>query len=561
MKTLSLCGAAMAAGLVVCAPARAAGEPADLILVGAAVYTMDDTRPEATAVAVTSGTVVRTGTREAVLQLRGPGTRVIELPEGACVLPGLVDAHAHLESLGKSLLTVSLLGTSSAAECAQRVRERAAGTPPGEWIEGRGWDHTDWSPEEFPSWRDLEDVGTHPVVLRRVDGHAAWLNRAALVAAGITRDTPDPDGGRIVRDGDGRPTGVLVDNAMDLVSSHIPAPTPDQLDRRMRAAVEHCIRLGLTGMHDAGSTAADLASLERLAERGELDLRVYSMLSADDPGLLARWFERGPGTLAGGRVEVRAVKLYADGALGSRGAALLQPYSDDPDNRGLVVTSRGELEDICGRAVEAGFQVCVHAIGDRGNRMALDVYEDVLKSHGGPDDRRLRIEHCQVVAEGDFRRFADLGVIASMQPTHATSDMNWAQARVGPERIGGAYAWRRFLDLGVPLPLGSDFPVESANPLWGIYAAVTRQDHRGEPAGGWYPDQSLTVEEAVFGFTAATAYAAFAEDSRGRLSPGYAADITVLDHDILHGDPAAMLRTRVLYTIVDGSVVYDAASH
>jgi hypothetical protein len=518
---------------------------------------MSDDAPQVEALAISGERVIAVGTRGEVLGLAGDDTRVVELPPRWCVLPGLVDAHAHLDGLGDQLATISLVGTTSPEECAARVLEWARSTPAGRWIQGKGWDQNDWPTKEYPHWRDLAGTESNPVYLRRIDGHAAWLNRAALDAAGITRDTPDPRGGRIERDRYGEPTGIVIDNATNLVTAHIPDISADELDRRMRAAVAHCVALGLTGVHDAGATAETIASWQRLWDRGELPLRVYAMLDGTDDALLASWFDRGRATLCDGHLVVRAVKLYADGALGSRGAALIEPYDDDPGNRGLLVDGEERMRQVTRRAYAAGFQTCTHAIGDRGNRLTLDVYGDVLATDSAPASRRFRIEHCQVVAPEDFERFRDLGVIAAMQPTHATSDMYWAEDRIGPERIRGAYAWRRFLDLGVPLAFGSDFPVESANPFWGIYAAVTRRDQKGWPAGGWYPDQCLSVAEALRAFTVGAAFAGFTESHRGTLAPGMDADVVVVDRDVFAVDPSQLLGATVQLTIVAGEIVYE----
>lgn len=549
--------ACLFAAALVCAPALLHAA-ADVVIVGAPVYTMDPANPRAEAVVLEGGRVVAAPTRADAMARAGEGTHVIELSGASCVLPGLIDAHGHVYGLGRTLMQVDLLGTASASACAKRVREWAAKAPAGSWVEGRGWDQNDWEVKQFPTWRDLAGTDDHPVYLRRVDGHAVWVNRAALERAGVTRDTPDPEGGRIVRDGGGDPTGVFVDNAVDLIAAFIPPADDALVERRVRAAVEHCVRHGLVSVHDAGVDEDVLAVYERLAHAGELDMHVYCMLSPTDRAYFARELAMGPRSVADGRVVVRSVKLYADGALGSRGAALLAPYDDDPGNTGLLVDNPDTLAAIARRAYAAGFQVCTHAIGDRGNRVALDVYERVLGA-GGDADARFRIEHAQVVAPEDFARFHALGVIPSMQPTHATSDMYWAEDRVGPERIKGAYAWRTFLDGGNILPLGSDFPVEDVNPLWGIYAAVTRQDHDGWPEGGWYPGQRLTREEAVRGFTAWAAFAGFAEDERGVLREGMRADIVVLDHDVFTAPARDLLATGVLYTFVDGDIVYDAA--
>lgn len=533
--------------------AGSAAADADIVITGT-VVTMDPEQPVAQAVAVRNGRVVHVGTRDDALAMRGVSTRYIDAGEGV-ILPGLVDAHGHLRNLGRSLATVRLGGTRSREECAAAVREAQKHTPTGRWIRGRGWDQNDWEVQEFPNWRDLDGTEANPVYLRRVDGHAAWVNATALELAGITRDTPDPPGGRIVRDAGGSPTGVLIDNATDLVNRIIPVPGQDELDGWMRAAIEHCSALGLTGVHDAGIDTAMHASLLRLAGRGQLDLRVYGMMSieASDTTVEAR-IAAGPVTQADGLFTMRAIKLYADGALGSRGAALIQPYSDDPGNRGLMLTTEERIEQLTRLALAHGFQVCVHAIGDRGNRVVLDVFERVLT--GGPRDHRFRIEHAQVLSMQDIARFHRLGVIPSMQPTHCTSDMYWAEQRLGPERVLGAYAWRSLLDDGNVIPMGSDFPVESANPIWGLYAAVTRQDHEGWPAGGWYARQRVGLEEAVRGFTAWAAFASFREDRLGMLREGYIADVTVLDRDIFARPVGELLETSATHTIVAGRVVH-----
>jgi predicted amidohydrolase YtcJ len=517
---------------------------------GGMIYTMDPENPVVEAVVVQGDTIVFTGGADAAGRFERSGARVVDL-SGATMLPGLIDAHGHLRNLGRTLANLQLVGTASAEDVRTRVLEFQRKTPKGAWIRGRGWDQNDWEIQEFPSWRDLIGTEENPVYLRRVDGHAAWVNRTALDLCGIDRGTPDPPGGRILRDGDGEPTGVLIDDATQLVSDHIPEPTDAELDHWLTLAMARCNRYGLTAVHDAGTDASVLASLQRLHERGQLTLRVYCMLDGDDEGLLARHFATGPSRLAGGMVVVGAIKLYADGALGSRGAALKAPYTDDPGNNGLILDPPERLADLGGKALEAGFQVCTHAIGDRANNIVLNVYRDILREHPRSDPR-LRIEHCQVVSPLDIPRFHRLGVIPSMQPTHATSDMYWAEERLGPDRILGAYAWRSFVDDGNRLPLGSDFPVESVRPLWGIYAAVTRQDHDGWPPGGWYPDQRLTVAEAVRGFTTDAAYAEFAETTRGKIAAGMVADFTVLDRDIFRIPPAEILQTEVEFVVVGG---------
>ncbi|MCH7549460.1 MAG: amidohydrolase [Candidatus Krumholzibacteriota bacterium] len=527
---------------------------ADLIIVGR-VYTLETETPRAQAVAMYHGRILYVGDVSGAKRLRGVSTRWIE-SEGAVIVPGLTDAHGHLANLGRYLANLKLVGTKSKEEVVALVKETQGGTPPGRWIRGRGWDQNDWDVEEFPTWRDLDDTDANPVYLRRIGGHAAWVNRAALVLAGITRETPDPRGGRIVRDDDGEATGILIDAATLLVSEKIPEPDDDELDAWMRSAIAHCNATGLTGVHDAGISGEHLASLERIARARGLSLRVYCMLESSFEELIDEHIARGPGVYAGGLVTTGAIKMYADGAMGSRGAALLEPYDDDPHNTGLVRTTYEDMVALSVRALRAGFQMCAHAIGDRANRMVLDAYEEALRAYP-VEDHRFRIEHCQLIAPEDMERFARLGVIASMQPTHATSDMYWAEARVGAERLTGAYAWRTLLDQGARVALGSDFPVESVNPLWGMYAAVTRQDHDGWPVGGWYPVQRMTPLEALLGFTVDAAWARFAEEESGTIAVGKFADITVFDRDPLRSPPGELLDVRTLFTVVDGMVVYE----
>jgi predicted amidohydrolase YtcJ len=548
-----LCAAASTGGAV-----RAAEPPADLVLRGGRVYTMTAApSPVVNAVAVRGETIVYAGDEDGASALISGPTRVIDL-RGRTVVPGFVDAHAHLYSLGKGLREPDLVGAATVGEAAARVRAFQRDVPPGAWIHGRGWDQNDWPVRSFPTWRDLEATNANPVYLDRVDGHALWLNRAALDAAGITRDTPDPPGGRIVRDDAGEPTGVLVDEAEALVEVHVPPPSPEELDQRLALAVAECNRFGLVGVHDAGTTRAVLESLRRLAARGRLTINVYCMIDTDEPGFARAMLAAGPASEAGGRLVCRALKLRADGALGSRGAALIDDYSDEKGNRGLVVDPPDSLLWWTREALRHGFQVGTHAIGDRGNRMVLDAYEAALRAEAVRGGARLRLEHGQVIAADDLDRLAPLGIIASMQPTHATSDMPWAEDRVGPARIRGAYAWRSLQARGVVLAFGSDFPVEAVDPLRGVYAAVTRQDAAGNPPGGWYAGEKLSVEEAVRAFTAGAAFAAFDEEGAGTIEAGRRADLTVLDGDIFVADARALLDTRAVLTVVRGAVVYEA---
>ena len=477
---------------------------------------------------------------------------------GAFAMPGLIDAHGHVAGLGQSLRRLRFFGTTSAEQIAGMVAEAAAQRPAGEWILGRGWDQNDWAVKKFPTRTLLDSAApAHPVWLRRVDGHAGWANSRALALAGVTRDTPDPSGGRIERGPAGEPTGVLVDNAMSLVNAAIPALTAEQEGRDIESALKACARLGLTGVHDAGVDAADLPVYRKLEAANALAIRVAAMLSSDavlHGAALAAPREPGPS----GAFRVIGVKAYADGALGSRGAALLQPYADDPGNRGLLVTSPDTLELLARMSLEAGLPLCVHAIGDRGNRGALEAFERAANGAENLRGKRFRIEHAQVVSLDDIPRFARSGVIASVQPTHCTSDMPWAPDRLGPKRIEGAYAWQRMLAAGVRLALGSDFPVEDANPLLGVYAAVTTQDPGGQPAKGYRPTERLTIWEALRGFTSDAAYAASMEREVGRLAVGYRADLAVFDRDLTSVPFEEIPKARCVLTMVNGQVVWEA---
>jgi hypothetical protein len=550
--------AAVVGGAMGCGKSTDPGECADLVLVGGVVHTVDPVRPRVEGMAVRGSRLLAVGSTAEVEAFQCPGTTRIDL-DGQAVIPGLIDAHAHLLSLGRALRRVDLVGTTSYEEVLERVAARIATARPGEWILGRGWDQNDWPRKEFPDRARLDAIsGDNPVMLGRIDGHAVLANGLALAAGGIREATPDPPGGEILRDASGRPTGVLIDNATDPVENAVPSPGEaedrDALDR----AMEHCLSVGLTGVHDAGIDLDDWDRYRRLADAGELRLRIYAMVGWGPRregvgGTGAPGPDRPPEIgRADGMLTVRAVKLYADGALGSRGAALLADYGDRPGHRGLLVNDPAHLEEQARAAAERGFQVAIHAIGDRGNREVLDIYERLAAAHPGAD-LRPRVEHAQVLAPQDVARFAKLGAVPSMQPTHCTSDMYWAADRLGPERLAGAYAWRSLLEAGVGhLPLGSDFPVESANPFWGLYAAVTRQDAEGFPEGGWNSAERLSLGEALRGFTIDAAWAGFQEADLGSLSPGKYADFVILDRDPMTVAPRELRDTRVLQTWVGG---------
>ena len=560
-------------------PATAgAQEHADLILIDGLIHTMDPENPSAEALAAIGGEIVALGTSSEVLATwRGPGTVVIDAG-GAPVLPGLIDAHAHMMNLGRFLLTVDLFGTRSAAEVAERVGEAVRAHAPGEWIIGRGWDQNDWEVKEFPT-RELLDrlAPDNPVFLDRVDGHAVWVNTAALEAGGVTAATPDVEGGQIIRDAEGQPTGILIDYATDLVERAMPPPGEADLWKMLDAAQQRVVSLGLTGVHDMGVGADTLALYRRWDDEGGIVPRLVVYFSARSPAAIDWWRAEGQALYGerGSRFRVRGPKSYADGALGSRGAALLAPYEDAPDLRGTFLVQPESLAGIVAGALEVGLQPAVHAIGDAGNRAALDAIEAARRpvtvapcggnGTGAPGgcsptgDTRPRIEHVQVVALEDIPRFAELGVVASYQPTHATSDMYWAEDRVGPDRIRGAYAWRRMRDAGARLVCGSDFPVESPNPFFGIYAAVTRRDQEGWPEGGWRPEERMTREEALACFTRDAAWAAGMEEEVGTLTVGKRADFIVVDQDPLTAPEQDLWKIRVLRTAIDGKTVYEAA--
>jgi predicted amidohydrolase YtcJ len=449
---------------------------------------------------------------------------------GKTVLPGLIDAHGHVLALGQQQLQVDLRGTKSAQLAIDRVRAFAVANPNDRWIIGNGWNQVLWPGKQFPTAKQLDAaIADRPASLARVDGHAIWVNSVALKAAGITRATQDPPGGQIIRDSSGEATGVLVDAATALIEKHIPAPTDDELRKALRVATQELARVGLTGVHDAGIDMRTYDAYRALGTAKQLPIRIYAMLAdAKDARPI---IEQGPKTdQFDDRLQLRAVKAWVDGALGSRGASMLEDYSDQPHHRGLTLYTAEQIKELGALTARHGWQLNIHAIGDAGNRLALDTFEQQFTA-AQRQALRPRVEHAQVIALQDIPRFAKLGVIASMQPTHATSDMNMAEDRVGARRIKGAYAWRTLLNSGARLAFGSDFPVELPNPFLGLYAAVTRQDRDGHPPGGWLPDQKLTREEALRLFTIDAAYAARMEDQVGSLEPGKWADFILLDRD------------------------------
>ena len=554
-------------------------EAADTIYVNGVIYTMNAENTVANAMAVRGDRIVGVGDEQELVR-KFDAKAVVDLV-GKAVFPGFIDAHAHFLSLGVARMTVDLVGTRSEQEASQRVKERVGQVADGIWIRGRGWDQNDWSNKRFPRHDVLDRAApNNPVYLVRVDGHAAWVNQAALDLAGITRETPDPYGGKILRESDGTPTGVLVDSAKALVFSKIPPFSDEEGGEAMKRAIEECLRDGLTTIHDMGVDTTDILLYKKFIDEGKFPMRVYGAIGGAVGEPWKTFLASGPVVGYGNhQLTIRALKLYVDGALGSRGAALIEPYSDDPENRGLTLTSEEDLQKAVDDALRNGFQVCTHAIGDRGNNIILNVYEKALKRYP-TQDHRLRVEHAQVLAPEDIPRFRGLSVIPSMQETHCTSDMYWAEARLGPKRVRGAYAWRSLRETGVVIPGGSDFPVEDPNPLFGIYAALTRQDQQGMPRnsedvrkyfdvssegitdpsafdGGWYAGQKLTREEAVRSFTSWAAWAGFEEKLKGTLEGGKLADFVVLSADIMKIPANEIPRVTVESTVIGGKHVFQ----
>ncbi len=551
---------ALVFGLIIAAPLAAPlaaqQAPADLIVTNARVYTVDETHPFAEAIAVRGGRVQFVGDARGALTLKGPQTQVLDLG-GRTVIPGIIDAHGHVSELGQTLAIVDLTGASSYDEIIARVVAKAKTVAPGVWVTGHGWDQNRWADTRFPTHEKLSAaVPNNPVLLERIDGHANLANKKAMDAAGVTATTKAPVGGRIEHLADGSPSGVFVDNAQAITQHAVPAATHDELKRDLVNAIADMHRWGLTGVDDAGEPQEVLDTYEELGKAGQLSSRIYAMIG-DDSTAIARAFARGPqSALYGGTLWIRSIKLYADGAMGSRGAALLEPYSDDPANSGLLKSTQAHIQDVATRALRAGFQVNTHAIGDRGNRVALDAYEAALAAVPVAD-HRFRIEHAQNLHYADIPRFAKLGVIPSMQTSHQTSDMYWIGTRLGVSRLNGAYAWRSLLNTGVIVPNGTDFPVERVNPMISFHSAVSRQDANNWPPGGWYPEQRMTRDEALKAMTIWPAFAAFQEHDLGSLTAGKYADFVVLDQDIMRAPVETILDTHVLSTWVGGKQVYE----
>lgn len=532
---------------------------ADLIITHANIWTVDEARPKAQAVAVFGDRIIAVGSDADVEGLRGPDTKVIDAG-GKLLLPGFNDAHVHFVSGGAQLDSVQLNDVTSPEEFVRRIAERAKKTPKGEWILGGDWDETKWPGFVLPT-KELIDPVTpdNPVFLNRYDGHSAVANSAALKLAGLTAQTPDPPGGAIVRDAQKNPTGDLKDAATDLVYKVIPPFSHDQLVRVVKRALEHAASVGVTSVQNMNPDYADIAAYAELLQAGELTTRIYAaplITQVDDQVKIGIRHAFG-----GPYLRIGAVKAYADGSLGSRTAYLFDPFTDQPDNHGLLSDEMQPLSlmhDRMMRADAAGLQICTHAIGDRAISMVLDLYNEIVKAHGAAD-RRFRIEHAQHMAAKDFDRFAQLNVIASVQPYQAIDDGRWAEGYIGHDRASRTYAFRTFLNHGVHLAFGTDWNIAPLNPMLTIYAAVTRATLDGKNPNVWFPEQKLTAEESVRAYTMGSAYAEFQEKEKGSITPGKLADMVILSDDILSIDPAKIRDVKVLKTIVGGKVVWDAS--
>jgi predicted amidohydrolase YtcJ len=550
--------------ILVCSSAGAYAQPpafADLVIVHGHVWTVDPRNSRAEAVAVHDGHIVAVGSDAEIAKWVGPATKRIDA-QGKSVLPGFIDAHVHFSSGGGEISGVHLRDANTPQEFARRIGEQAKKLAKGEWMLGGTWDHELWGGTPLPShdWVDALTPDT-PVFVSRYDGHMAMANALALRLAGITRETEDPPGGTIVRGKDGNPTGLLKDAAMNLVYRIIPPPSEEQLLRMVQAAMAEARRFGVTSIHDISATE-DVRAYQTLADRGELTLRIYSITP------LPQW--QAPAT-AGIRagfgndwIHLGALKGFADGSLGSTTALFEKPYDDAPETSGLpneMMLPEGNMLKMVLGADKAGLQLAVHAIGDKANRIMLDIYAEVEKQNGARSDRRWRIEHAQHLRPEDFARFAQLGVIASVQPYHAIDDGRWAEKRIGHERAKTTYAFRTLLDHGVRLAFGSDWTVAPMNPMVGLYAAVTRATLDGKNPGGWFPEQRLTLEEAVQAYTLGSAFAEFREGEKGSLTRGKLADVVVLDGDLFALAPEKIKDAAVRYTIVGGRVVYEAGKN
>src|SRR5438874_2251844 len=548
--------------LVALAMTAARAEPADSILLNGSIYTVNGKQPHAEAIAVKADRIAFLGPNAETEKCRRHNTRVIDL-HGRALFPGFTDSHCHIFGIGEREMNLNLEGMNTLGDFLTKVQERVTKTETGKWITGRGWIETFWNPPQFPTRSHLDKIAPrNPVFLTRADGHAAIANSAALKIAGITRDTPNPFGGEILKDKtSGEPTGMLLDNAMDLVSKDIPPPNEAEREQAFVVGVEREIKLGWCEIQNAGSELADQMIIRRAFDGGKIKIRVIN--AAYGPGQAAqKLLQNGPTLNAyGHRFTQRTIKVMFDGALGSRGAALLAPYSDKPDTSGYLTQKESDLAPMFEQALRRGIQVETHAIDDRANRIILDLYERAFRSVP-PEQRKIReprwrVEHSPILSLQDLPRFAKLGVIASMQPSHAISDLFFAPARLGLDRLAGAYAWNSLLKTGATICGGSDAPVERGEPMTEFYAAVTRKSIRGESGEGWHPEQAVSCDEELEMFTINAAYAAFEEKDKGSIEPGKLADFTILSNDIMKIPEPEILNARCVISVIDGKIVYS----
>jgi predicted amidohydrolase YtcJ len=526
----------------------------DIIFINGRVHTVDPSRPEAEAFAICGERISHVGTTAQIRALAANRTRVIDL-EGRRVVPGFNDAHVHFIDGADELVGVNLRPATDERDFARRLGEHASKLAAGKWILGGYWDHESWPSKALPTRQTIDSVTpNHPVFVQRLDGHMGLANSLAMKLAGITRDTASPDGGTIVRDANGEPTGIFKDNAMALVMKAVPPPSLDDVMEKARAALKHAAEHGVTTVQDMTASATELAAYQALRERGELTARISSVQNHGIDGLVRAGIKTGFGD---DWIRIGGIKLFADGSMGSGTAAFFDPYTDDPSTTGLLLQSPEELQKAMIDADAAGFQLVVHAIGDRANAITIDAMEQVARVNGARD-RRPRIEHAQVVRDADKKRMARLGIIASIQPSHCIDDMRWAERRIGKNRCAIAYDFRSFVDAGVKVAFGTDWYVEPLDPMLGLYAAVTRQFPDGTPAGGWFPEEKITMSQAVEFYTLGSAYAEHAEATKGSIAPGKLADIVVLSEDIFTIPSRQILQTRPVLTMVGGRIVFGS---
>ena len=569
---------ALVAGCAEDSGETAKAEDASLILTNARVYTLNwdepgldgsvmpnaphdasGWHPDAEAIALQGGEVLFVGSSDDAMEFKGDSSRIIDLA-GATVIPGLVDSHTHVFGLGALLDQVNLVGVATEEEAVALIVERAKSVPKGEWIIGRGWDEGAWA-NRYPDKAMLTAaVPDHPVFMGSLHGFAGWGNQAAIDAAGIAAETEVPVGGEMRMGSDGQPGGLFLNQGVEMLSGAVPEPSRETLTNQLLLGLHQMAADGYTAVHDAGLDSEAMSILEELEAADKLPVRVYAMLSLRDEDLIREWIEKGPDSDNDSMLVTRAVKAYYDGALGSRGARLLYDYADQPGRRGISGDDYGFNEALNAEAMKSGFQIAIHAIGDAGNREAIDILESVFQEDPSTASNRHRIEHAQVISTEDIPRLGQLGIIASMEPPHAMEDKSWAEQRLGPERILGAYAWRSLRKAGTSLTFNSDNPGSDHNIFYGLHSAITRQDKNQQPEGGWYADQRMTADEAVRAYTKWSAYASFREDKAGVIEAGRWADLTVMDVDPLvlaEQSPGDILSGRIILTIVNGKVVYE----